>query len=181
MRGPVLKGKRVTLRPHKRRDAKAFVKFLSDYDVTRYLARQEVPTLEEELAWIAIQAADPNAFSWTVVVDDKPVGVIGLNKINWRDGIAHVGTFIGDKSLWSQGIGTEMGQLVADFAFLQLPLRKIHSAYLAPNKASGKLQASAGLKKAGRWKKECFRDGKWQDIIVTECMRKDWKKARAKR
>lgn len=181
MQGPVLSGERVTLRAHKRKDAKAFVRFLSDPDVTRYLARQEIPTLEDELAWIATQAADPNSYSWTVVVDGKPVGVIGLNKINWRDGIAHVGTFIGEKSLWHDGIATEMGQLVADFAFLQLPLRKIHSAYIKPNKASGRLQARAGLKKAGRWKEECFRDGKWQDMIVTECMREDWEKARAKR
>ncbi len=112
-------------------------------------------------------------------MEDRPVGVTGLDQINWELGTATIGTFIGDKALWGQGIATEMGRLVASYVFTHTPLRKIKAGYIADNEASGRLQASAGLVEVGRWHKEFFRSGKWCDHVLTELLREDWEQAQA--
>jgi RimJ/RimL family protein N-acetyltransferase len=69
-------------------------------------------------------------------------------------------------------------QLRADYAFTQLPLRKLKSGYLEGNVASARAQKSAGYREVGRWHKDRFIDGEWVDHVLTEVMREDWEKAR---
>ena len=175
MRGPFLVGERIRLRPHEPEDASVFVAYFSDPQVTQFLARRDVPSLEEEQKWLQGKAVDPNSIGWTIEFEGQPVGVVGLD-IDWQNATATVGTFIGEKSLWGQGIATEMGLLVAGYVFGELPLRKIKSGYIDENVASGRLQASAGLVEVGRWRAEHFRNGKWCDHVLTELMREDWEK-----
>jgi len=84
---------------------------------------------------------------------------------------------IGDKSAWGKGLGRELMQLRAAYAFTQLPLRKLKSAYLAGNEASARAQRSAGYKEVGRWTRDRFIDGEWKDEVLTELLREDWAKA----
>lgn len=174
MYGPVIEGEKVKLRPHIEKDAHAFIRMLADPMVNRYLARQEPPSIQGELDWVEAKAKDPNSVGWTIEVDSKCVGTVGFDAINWRNGHATVGIFIGDPDLWGQGITTEVARLVAHYAFTQLPLRKVKSGYLEPNTASAKAQARIGLREVGRWHAEYFRDGQWVDHVLTELNREDW-------
>jgi RimJ/RimL family protein N-acetyltransferase len=70
-------------------------------------------------------------------------------------------------------------QLRADYAFTQLPLRKLRSKYVDGNVASGRAQAACGYQQVGRYKAERFVDGEWRDLILTELMRDDWLKKRS--
>ncbi|TMG07094.1 MAG: GNAT family N-acetyltransferase [Chloroflexi bacterium] len=67
-------------------------------------------------------------------------------------------------------------QLRARYAFTQLPLRKLKSAYMEGNEASGRAQAAAGYREVGRYRADRFVDGKWIDLILTEVHREDWLK-----
>ena len=174
MYGPRIEGEKVVLRPHCAEDAQPFIDMLANPTVNRYLARQEPMSLQAELEWIEARATDPNSFGWTIEVEGQCVGTVGFDHISWRRGVATVGIFIGQPTLWGQGITTEVASLVARYAFMQLGLRKIQSGYLAPNVASGKAQARIGLVEVGRWRAEHFRDGQWVDHILTELHRDDW-------
>ena len=68
-------------------------------------------------------------------------------------------------------------QLRAGYAFMQLPLRKLKSAYIDGNEASARAQAAAGYREAGRFKKDMFVDGEWRDHVMTEVLREEWEKA----
>ena len=178
MYGPILQGERVCLRPHQPDDGEAFIVMLADLEVTQYLAIQLPPELEWERNWLRERGSDPNTIGWTIEVKKKPVGTIGFD-IDWKHGHATVGIFIGDKSLWNQGIATEAGRLAGEYIFTQTILRKIKSGYLDDNIASGRLQVSAGLLECGRWRQEFFRNGKWYDHVLTEILREDWEKLRS--
>jgi [ribosomal protein S5]-alanine N-acetyltransferase len=180
MYGPVIEGKLVRLRPPKTDDAAVMITWFEDMEVTRFLLRRHPPSIDEEKEWLEKMARDPDHVLWVVEHKGRAVGVTGIHQINWRDGFGTTGTIIGDKSVWGKGLGRELMRVRARYAFSQLPLRKLKSAYLEGNDASARAQAAAGYREVGRHRVDMFVDGKWRDHILTEVLREDWAKGQAK-
>ena len=177
MYGPLIEGKLVRLRPPKPDDAAAMITWFEDMEVTRFLLRNHPPSLEEEKEWLEKMARDPDQVVWAVEHKGSLVGTTAIHAISWKNGFGTTGTVIGDKAVWGQGLGRELMQLRARYAFTQLPLRKLKSGYLAGNDASARAQAAAGYREVGRHEKDMFIDGEWRDHVLTEVMREDWLKA----
>ena len=176
MYGPVIEGKLVRLRPPRPDDAAVMITWFEDMEVTRFLLRRNPPSLDEEKEWLEKMARDPDQLLWVVEHKGKPVGNTAIHAIDWRNGSGTTGTVIGDKTVWGKGLGRELMQLRARYAFTQLPLRKLKSAYLEGNEASARAQASAGYREVGRYRADMFFDGKWLDHVMTEVLREDWEK-----
>lgn len=176
MYGPVIDGKLVRLRPPRPDDAAVMITWFEDMEVTRFLLRRNPPSLDEEKEWLEKMARDPDQLLWVVEHKGKPVGNTAIHAIDWRNGSGTTGTVIGDKTVWGKGLGHELMQLRARYAFTQLPLRKLKSAYLEGNEASARAQASAGYREVGRHRKDMFFNGKWLDHVMTEVLREDWEK-----
>jgi [ribosomal protein S5]-alanine N-acetyltransferase len=174
MYGPVIQGKLVRLRPPRPEDAPLMITWFEDFEVTRNLQRQHPPTLEEEREWIEQMGRDPHVLIWMVEFEGRSVGNTGIRDIDWKNGTGRTGTIIGDKSVWGRGIGREVMQLRCEYAFMQLPLRKLKSAYLEGNEASARAQKAAGYREVGRWRQDHFVDGQWRDHILTEVLREEW-------
>jgi RimJ/RimL family protein N-acetyltransferase len=181
MYGPVIEGKLVRLRPPRPEDAAVMITWFEDLEVTRFIMRRHPPSIEEEKTWLDNMAKDQNVIQWVVEFQGEPVGTTAINQIDWRNGFGTTGTIIGDKSVWRKGLGRELMQLRARYAFTQLPLRKLKSAYLEGNLASAKAQAAAGYREVGRYRADMFVDGRWRDHILTEVHREDWEKSHAER
>jgi RimJ/RimL family protein N-acetyltransferase len=179
MYGPVIQGKLVTLRPPRPDDVPTMLTWFEDLEVTRFLELRFPPGVEAEKEWLDRIARDPNEVYWVIEFEGRAVGGTGIHGIDWKHGIGTTGTAIGDKSAWGKGVGSEVMRLRADYAFTQLPLRKLESIYVDGNEGSGRAQASVGYQEVGRRKKERFVDGEWRDMILTELMREDWASRRS--
>ena len=153
------------------------ITWFEDMEVTRFLLLRNPPGIEAEKEWLDKMAKEPNDVVWVIEHGRKAVGTTAIHAINWREGWGTTGTVIGDKSVWGKGLGRELMQLRARYAFTQLPLRKLKSAYLEGNDASAKAQAAAGYREVGRYRKDMFVDGRWRDHILTEVLREEWEKA----
>ena len=174
MYGPVIQGKLVRLRPPKPEEVAAIAAWFEDLDVVRFLEVRNPPSLELEKEFLDRVARDPNAVWWAVEHDGRLVGGTSILHIDWKNGYGTTGTVIGDKTAWGKGLARELMQLRAEYAFTQLPLRKLKSGYLDGNEASARAQKAAGYREVGRWQKDHFVDGKWVDHILTEVLREDW-------
>ena len=179
MYGPVIQGTQFKLRPPRIEEAEVMITWLEDMEVTSRLGRTFPPSLEGEREWLKQMAEDRNQIFWVIEYEGRPVGTTGIHAIDWANQHGTTGTLIGDKTAWGKGIAREMMRLRADFAFTQLPLRKLNSGYLEGNEASRRAQLSAGYREAGRLHQETFRDGRWLDTILTELLRDDWERYRA--
>jgi RimJ/RimL family protein N-acetyltransferase len=180
MYGPVMKGKLVRLRPPKPEDASVMITWFEDMEVTRFIELRHPPSIESEKEWLEKVAKDPNHIQWVIEFKSAPVGTTAIVEIDWKNGFGTTGTIIGDKSVWGKGLGGEMMKLRTEYAFTQLPLRKLKSAYLDGNEASGRAQAAAGYREIGRWHGDRFVGGRWLDLVLTEVMRDDWAKGQVK-
>jgi ribosomal-protein-alanine N-acetyltransferase len=177
MYGPVIQGKLVTLRPPRPDDAAVMITWFEDMEVTRFLLLRHPPSMDMEKEWLDRMARSPDDVIWVIEYQGHAVGTTALHMIDWRNGAATTGTVIGDKSVWGKGLGRELMRLRARYAFTQLPLRKLKSAYLEGNDASARAQAAAGYREVGRHRADMFVDGRWRDHILTEVLREDWEKA----
>ena len=179
MYGPVIEGKLVRLRPPKPEDAPVMIGWFEDMEVTRLLLVRHPPSIDMEKEWLDRMARSPDHVIWVIESDGKAVGTTAIHEIDWKNGFGTTGTVIGDKSVWGKGLGRELMQLRARYAFTQLPLRKLKSAYLDGNEASARAQAAAGYQEVGRHRADMFVDGKWRDHVITEILREDWDRSQA--
>ncbi len=178
MYGPVIQGTLLRLRPPRTEDAAAMATWFEDLEVNRFVKLRNPPSEEMEKEFIDRMARDPNAVFWCIEHEGRVVGGTSINAIDWKHGYGTTGTIIADKSVWGKGLGRELMQLRAAYAFTQLPLRKLKSGYLEGNVASARAQKAAGYKEVGRWHRDRFVDGEWRDHILTELLREAWEKAR---
>ncbi|MEO8745494.1 MAG: GNAT family protein [Candidatus Dormiibacterota bacterium] len=177
MYGPVIQGKLVRLRPPRPEDAAMMITWFEDMEVTRFLLIRNPPGIEAEKEWIDHRSRDPNEIVWVIEHEGDAVGNTAIHVIDWKNGFGTTGTVIGNKAAWQKGLGREAMQLRARYAFTQLPLRKLKSAYIEGNEASARAQAAAGYREVGRYRADMFVDGKWRDHVMTEVLREDWIKA----
>lgn len=177
MYGPVIQGTIARLRPPRVEDAPTIITWFEDMEVTQTLLITSPPSLDQEKEWLDRMARDPNELVWVIEYEGRAVGDTAIHAINWRDGVGNTGTVIGDKGVWGKGLGREVMQLRARYAFTQLPLRKLKSGYLDGNEASARAQAAAGYREVGRHRQEHFSGGRYLDLVVTELLRDDWLKA----
>jgi [ribosomal protein S5]-alanine N-acetyltransferase len=175
--GPVIEGKLVRLRPPRTDDAALMITWFEDLEVTRFVLRRHPPSLDEEKEWLDRVAKSQDDVLWIVEHEAHAVGVTGIHQIHWVDGYGTTGTLIGDKTVWGKGIGREVMQLRARYAFTQLPLRKLKSGFFDGNEASARAQVAAGYREVGRYRADRFIDGGWVDQVITEVLREDWLKA----
>jgi RimJ/RimL family protein N-acetyltransferase len=177
MYGPVIQGKLVRLRPPKPEDSEVMITWFEDMEVTRFLLLRHPPSIEMEKEWLEKIARSPDDVIWVIERNEQTVGTTAIHAIDWKNGSGTTGTVIGDKSVWGKGLGRELMNLRARYAFTQLPLRKLKSAYTDGNDASAKAQAAAGYREVGRHRADVFVDGRWRDHVITEVLREDWLKA----
>lgn len=177
MYGPVLQGELVRLRPPKPEDVPEMITWFEDMEVTRFILLRHPPSTEMEKEWLDKMARSPDDVIWLIEHKEQAVGITAIHLIDWKNGSASTGTVIGDKKVWGKGLARELMQLRARYAFMELPLRKLKSGYIAGNEASGRAQAAAGYQEIGRRREEVFAGGRWLDMILTEVLREDWEKA----
>lgn len=176
MYGPVLKGRKVTLRPPDPTDAARFVEWFADQEVTRYLARIGPPSLAEEEEFLKKVGESKSDVFWVIETEGRAIGASGIHRIDWINAHGVTGTVIGDKAAWRKGYGSESMALRTEYAFRQLNLHKLTSGAFMRNEASKRALAKAGYREVGVAREDFWRDGRWHDHWIGEVLREDWER-----
>ena len=172
-------GKRIRLRANERTDLPKFVEWLNDPQVRRFLlmslplsqAAEEQwfedmlkrPVEEQPLA-IEIRAGD----GWRLV------GNCSFMDINQIARSAEVGLFIGDKSCWNQGYGTEVMQLLLKIGFETLNLNRVFLRVFAGNLGGIRAYQKAGFVQEAVLRQAAFREGKYSDELIMSVLHSEW-------
>lgn len=170
-----LSGKMVNLRPVQKSDIPHFTRWINDPKVRHYLSTTMPLTEKQEEEWFEGLGKDESKIDLIIETKDgKPIGLMGIHKIDWRSGVGTTGALIGEKEYWGQGYGTDAKMVLLDYAFNTLGLRKICSGAMAFNKRSIRYSLHCGYKVEGRLRRHTFRNGKFQDQIVLGVFRDEW-------
>ncbi len=149
-------------------------KRLLDTDPPRlHSAKATKDWLEKELGE---QGDTMHWFTIRTVADNTLLGDIVLDVTEWNSRNAFVGLGIGPRDFWGKGYGTEAMQLILQYAFLELSLRRVTLTVFEYNQRAIRSYEKAGFCHEGRQRQRLLREGKRWDMLFMGILREDWSK-----
>ena len=102
------------------------------------------------------------------------LGNCGFFAIDWRNRSAELGIFIGDKSYWNQGYGSEVMKMLLQHGFSTLNLHRIYLRVFEDNPRAIRAYEKAGFVHEGRQRQAEFHDGQFHDVLFMSVLRPEW-------
>ncbi len=106
--------------------------------------------------------------------NDKPIGLIELDGVNWSTGDAFVGIGLGERDYWGKGYGTEAMNILLGYAFRELGLRRVSLTVFEYNPRAIHSYEKVGFVHEGRLRQALNRDGRRWDILFMGILREEW-------
>lgn len=170
-----LKGRKTTLRPILATDIPLLTRWINDPDVRPFVSGVFPVTEGQEQEWFAQRSKkDENDIILVIEADGRPIGSMGIHRINWQTRVATTGALIGEKTYWNKGYGTDAKMALLQYAFDTLNLRKIMSQVKAFNERSVAYSLKCGYKIEGRLRRQHFAFGRYWDEVILGLFRSDW-------
>jgi len=173
-------GKRIRLRRDERSDLPKFVEWLNDPEVRRYISMNLPISQANEEGWFEnMLKRPPEEQPFAIEIRDgdtwRLIGNCGFFEIDQRTHSSEVGIFIGDKSCWNQGYGTEVMRILLQVGFGTLNLNRVFLRVDAANKGGIRAYEKAGFIHEGRFRQGTYRDGQYDDMLFMSVLRSEWK------
>ena len=172
-------GERVRLRHVERDDLPRFVEWLNDPQVILGLSLRFPLSMDEEESWYEQVLKSPNE-ERPLCIEAKLeegwqlIGNSGLFSIDWRNRNGEFGIFIGDKSNWDQGYGTEVVRLILQHGFSTLNLHRIFLRVIADNQRAIRVYEKIGFVHEGRQRQAEYLGGQYHDVLFLGMLRPEW-------
>ncbi|UCC20850.1 MAG: GNAT family N-acetyltransferase [Promethearchaeota archaeon] len=178
---PFIKGTTIDLCPRNSKYANLYIRWKNNPKVRKY-ARNIIPrTIEDQKKRFETSPGgltDHISLDIWHKKDKKLIGQIGLGHINWVSGWANAFLQIGEPDYWNKDIGTETTNLIAEYAFNELNLNKLHGGVAVDNIGSWSVAEKIGFKFEGIRKHEMYIDGRYVDTKVFRLLKEDWLKSK---
>jgi RimJ/RimL family protein N-acetyltransferase len=179
---PMLRGRRVYLRPAERTDIPLFVRWLSDERTSRHLALRSPISLAMEERWFDDLLEHHGRDRWHFVIcllaDDRPVGSLDLHELDLTNGGAGLGIQVGDATDRGRGYGGDAIDALVDFGFERLRLERIWLDVFDENAAARRLYERLGFVHEATFRNGVFRGGRYEDVHRLAILRSEWAERR---
>lgn len=165
------------LRPAERGDyVERLPAWYGDREATRFVVRAVLPQSAEDLAetFEAVRRSRSD-LEWAIEADaGEVIGLAGLHSLDWLARSAEFRIFIGDRAHWNKGIGTEVTQLLAGYAFDSLQLHRVWLGVNTANRAAVTTYERSGFRVEGTLRDEVFRNGRYYDVVRMALLRTEY-------
>lgn len=174
---PTLAGTKTRIRPVEKTDMPLFVRWFTDPEILHWLASSERPpfTLEAlEKDWDEIQT-DASQRDWIIeTLDGKPIGNVGLHRIDTGHGNCELFITIGEKDLQGQGYGADALRLLLVASFEELGLRRVALRVDADNARAIRCYENVGFVREGVLREHRLRHGQPLDMVYMAILKNEW-------
>jgi len=162
-------GERVGIRPLRPWDAGLIRRYALDPEVADLLFEEKAVQIPSTFALagdilVMVLGSRPN---WAIIdLDGHFIGEVRLWRISERNKSAMLTVYIGDRSKWGKGLGTEALRLVLAQAFATLGLNRIELNVFDFNQRAIRSYEKVGFVREGIRRKALRRKGLEHDILV---------------
>src|SRR5512142_2393439 len=175
-------GKHVRLRGVERSDLPSFQAWLNDPDVTEGLSTYLPLSMIDEEQWLDhATRLQPDERPLAIELKEgrtwRLIGNSGFFNLEWVNRCAEFGLFIGDKSVWNKGYGTEAVQLLLRHGFETLNLHRIYLRVYSTNPRAKRSYEKAGFVLEGTMREAVYRHGRYADVHFMSVLRPEWNAA----
>ena len=172
-------GERIYLSPKGASDdeIQKFTEWMNNFEVTDYIGRSgNIITLIGEKDYLENIAKDSKNRNFDIITlnDNKLIGTVSLENINFIERSAILGIFIGDKDFRNNGYGTEAIKLLLEYGFKYLNLHSIRLDLLAVNERAHRCYLKCGFRDTGCSREEIFLNGKYYDKLHMDILENEF-------
>ena len=172
-------GDRIYLSPKGASDdeIQKFTEWMNNFEVTDYIGRSgNLITLIGEKDYLENIAKDSKNRNFDIITlnDNKLIGTVSLENINFIERSAILGIFIGDKDFRNNGYGTEAIKLLLEYGFKYLNLHSIRLDLLAVNERAHRCYLKCGFRDTGCSREEIFLNGKYYDKLHMDILENEF-------
>ena len=171
---------RIRLRAIEREDIPRCMTWLNDPEVTAGLTMHLPMSISDETRWfesLSNRSVEERPLAIEVKTSDgrwKHIGNMGLEGIEWLNRCAGFGIFIGEKSFWNQGYGTEATRLMLKHGFETLNLNRIFLYVYETNPRAIRAYEKVGFVKEGLLRDAIYRNGCYINVLLMSMLRSEW-------
>ena len=166
---PFLVGNNIYLRPLAEQDLEGdYLNWFNDSEVCQYNSHHVFPmTKEKAEEYIKKVSSSGTDLVLAIVLNtnNRHIGNISLQNINYVNRSAEFAIIIGDKKSWGKGYGQQATHLIIKHGFKQLNLHRIYLGTSVENIAMQKLAKAVGMSQEGIRKEAMFKNGQYRDIV----------------
>ena len=144
-----------------------YVNWMNDSEVNEYLESGGNYTLDMLMSFLK-DVEQKDILFWAIVVksNQKHIGNIKIDPINWKYGNGEYGILLGDRESWGKGYAKEASLAVIDYCFSkEVGLRKMTLGVIEDNVAALKLYEKLQFDREGLLKNHTFHAGKWCNTV----------------
>lgn len=172
-----ISGKFASLSPIEFDDVKLIEKWVNDGAVTYFMFTGQRPMNHDQVKdeiFRNLQSASNALFIINENSKHLPVGFAGLYDVHSTARKAEFRILIGEKSVWSKGIGTEVCEMLTFYGFDRLNLNRIWLGVTAENNGAVRSYEKSGYKLEGRLREDIYRNSRYYDSLRFSILRSEY-------
>jgi RimJ/RimL family protein N-acetyltransferase len=127
--------------------------------------------MEEEVSELSLEGY---YFGIRTLAEDKLIGELGLDVVNWPGREAFVGLGIGEAEYWSKGYGTDVMNVLLRFAFMEINVRRVSLGVFEYNPRAIHSYEKVGFRHEGSMRRLLKREGRRWDNLFMGILREEW-------
>lgn len=160
--------------------SKSFSRWVRNSEYQRLLSNQSIPLFSSDamLKWMEKEVGEISPasyyFSIRTLADDKLIGELGLDVVDWSGRDAFVGLGIGETEYWSKGYGTDVMNVLLRFTFMEVNLQRVTLNVFEYNPRAIRSYEKAGFQHEGRVRQALNKEGKRWDMFYMGIRREEW-------
>ncbi len=172
-------GQHIRLRGVERSDLACFQVWLNDPEVTEGLSTYLPLSMADEEQWLErTLRVEPEEKPLAIDLKEdgswRLIGNSGFFNLEWTNRSAEFGLFIGDKSCWNKGYGTETVRLLLKHGFETLNLHRIYLRVYSTNPRARRSYEKVGFILEGTLREAVYRHGRYADVHIMSVLRSEW-------
>ena len=146
----------------------------SEY-ITRYMFTDLIPDIDKHKEWYKKVSQDPTSRYWIIEINNKPSGLISLNKMDFHNRHSVWGYYVGEEDARKLGGGI-FPPYFYNYVFANTPFIKLTAEVMEGNDRVCDMHEFHGYRKAGTLKQHIFKYNRFHDLYLFELLRDDWLK-----
>jgi RimJ/RimL family protein N-acetyltransferase len=106
--------------------------------------------------------------------ENKLIGGLGLDVVDWATRDSFVGIFLGEREYWGKGCGTDAMRLLLQYAFTELNLWRVSLGVFEYNPRAIRSYEKVGFRHEGKMRQYLNHEGRRWDILYMGILRDEW-------
>lgn len=139
---------------------------------------QAIQSPKATLKWMEEEVAELSPASYffgiRTLAEDKLIGELALDVVNWSGREAFVGLGIGETEYWGKGCGTDAMNVLLRFAFTEINLHRVTLSVFEYNPRAIRSYEKADFRHEGRVRRALNKEGRRWDVLYMGILREEW-------